>query len=126
MSFEDDFQNLKIPLKDVMEATDDFQNEPIGTGGFGKVYKGLLQERQSMVAFKRLDCQSWQGDVEFWKEIMMLSKYKHNNLELFENLRRIVYLVIPPSSFASQSKLSLLLLKGILVGDGKRVITFCF
>ncbi|PWA77941.1 protein kinase-like domain, Phloem protein 2-like protein [Artemisia annua] len=33
-----------------------------------------------MVAFKRLDRKFGQGDPEFWKEIMMLSRYTHENL----------------------------------------------
>ncbi|KAL4565202.1 hypothetical protein LXL04_029287 [Taraxacum kok-saghyz] len=33
-----------------------------------------------MVAFKRLDRKLGQGNIEFWKEIIMLSKYRHENL----------------------------------------------
>ena len=33
-----------------------------------------------MVAFKRLDSKFGQGNTEFWKEIIMLSSYKHENL----------------------------------------------
>ena len=82
MSFEDDFNHLKIQLKDVKEATHNFEDEPIGGGGFGKVYKGdlFLQEQPKTVAFKRLDRQFGQGDIEFWKEILMLSKLRHDNL----------------------------------------------
>ncbi|KAI3692125.1 hypothetical protein L6452_31934 [Arctium lappa] len=82
MSFEDDFNHLKIQLKDVRSATNNFGDKPIGTGGFGKVYKGelFLAERRHIVAFKRLDRKFGQGDTEFWKEIMMLSKLRHENL----------------------------------------------
>ncbi|KAJ9537530.1 hypothetical protein OSB04_030263 [Centaurea solstitialis] len=83
MSFEDDFKHLKIQLKDVRSATNNFGDKPIGTGGFGKVYKGELflpEGRRHIVAFKRLDRKFGQGDTEFWKEIMMLSKLRHENL----------------------------------------------
>ncbi|GKC88288.1 receptor-like protein kinase HERK 1 [Tanacetum coccineum] len=78
----DDFRHLKIQLKDIRLATNDFKDEPIGGGGFGKVYKGELtfQKGKKIVAIKRLDRKHGQGDVEFWKEIMMLAQYKHKNL----------------------------------------------
>ncbi|XP_071740788.1 probable receptor-like protein kinase At5g59700 [Rutidosis leptorrhynchoides] len=64
-------------------ATNNFDpNKVIGGGGFGGVYKGELSlpDRNITVAFKRLDRRFGQGNNEFWKEIMMLSKYKHDNL----------------------------------------------
>nr|XP_043630329.1 probable receptor-like protein kinase At5g59700 [Erigeron canadensis] len=83
MSFMNDFNHLKVTLEDIKSATNDFGDKPIGIGGFGKVYKGELSlpnGENKTVAFKRLDRQYGQGDVEFWKEIMMLSPYKHENL----------------------------------------------
>ncbi|KAJ9539784.1 hypothetical protein OSB04_026290 [Centaurea solstitialis] len=83
MFFVEEFRHLKLQLQDVVSATDNFDpNKLIGHGGFGKVYKGeiLLCEKPCMVAFKRLDSKFGQGNTEFWKEIMMLSKYKHENL----------------------------------------------
>ncbi|KAJ0768790.1 putative protein kinase RLK-Pelle-LRR-I-1 family [Helianthus annuus] len=83
MSFMDDFRHLKIQLKDIRLATNDFGDTPIGKGGFGDVFKGELSfpEGKKMVAFKRLDRRpGGQGDTEFWKEVMMLSQYKHGNL----------------------------------------------
>ncbi|KAI3756013.1 hypothetical protein L1987_55825 [Smallanthus sonchifolius] len=77
MSFKDDFQHLKIQLRDIKSATSNFRDKPIGIGGFGEVYKGelSLQEGKKTVAFKRLNRKWGQGDTEFWKEIMMLSQY---------------------------------------------------
>nr|XP_043630328.1 uncharacterized protein LOC122601649 [Erigeron canadensis] len=83
MSLTDDFEHLRIQLKDIKLATNNFSDKPIGIGGFGKVYKGELSlpnGEKKTVAFKRLDRQYGQGEVEFWKEIMMLSQYKHENL----------------------------------------------
>ncbi|KAM0010123.1 putative protein kinase RLK-Pelle-CrRLK1L-1 family [Helianthus debilis subsp. tardiflorus] len=83
MSFMKDFDHLKIQMKDVVSATNNFDpTRVIGFGGFGKVYKGELSspEGQITFAFKHLDRRLGQGGIEFWKEIMMLSKYKHKNL----------------------------------------------
>ncbi|KAI3692114.1 hypothetical protein L6452_31923 [Arctium lappa] len=79
----EDFHPLKVHLEDIISATDNFgPNKLIGSGGFGSVYKGELSlpNGQTMIAFKRLDAKHGQGDNEFSKEIMMLSKYKHENL----------------------------------------------
>lgn len=47
------------------------------------MYKGELHvhlKGQTTVALKRLDRTFGQGDPEFWKEIVMLSLYKHDNI----------------------------------------------
>ncbi|KAL8195805.1 hypothetical protein R6Q57_025558, partial [Mikania cordata] len=77
----EEFDSLKIQLKDVISATDNF-TRLIGRGGFGSVYKGELNRPKGLitVACKRLNSKLGQGNVEFLKEIMMLSKYKHENL----------------------------------------------
>ncbi|XP_076894949.1 putative serine/threonine-protein kinase PBL7 [Bidens hawaiensis] len=83
MPFLGEFDHLKINLQDVESATDNFgQDKVIGRGGFGPVYKGELPlpNGRKTVAFKRLDRRLGQGNPEFYKEIMMLSKYKHENL----------------------------------------------
>ncbi|MFS7923109.1 putative protein kinase RLK-Pelle-CrRLK1L-1 family [Helianthus anomalus] len=79
----DEFEHLKIRLRKIKIATDTFHKDKvIGAGAFGKVYKGMLThyKGQSMVAFKRLDSRFGQGNKEFWKEIMMLSRYPHENI----------------------------------------------
>ncbi|CAI9285011.1 unnamed protein product [Lactuca saligna] len=82
-TFLQDFQHLKIQLEEIKSATDTFDNNNfIGEGGFGKVYKGEISHSKgkSMVAFKRLDRSHGQGDPEFLKEILMLSGHTHENL----------------------------------------------
>ncbi|PWA63622.1 protein kinase-like domain, Phloem protein 2-like protein [Artemisia annua] len=77
------FTHLEIQLEDIKTATNNFDDRKvIGAGGFGKVYKGELShpEGKFEVAFKRLDRKHGQGDPEFFKEIRMLSYYKHDNL----------------------------------------------
>ncbi|CAH1427342.1 unnamed protein product [Lactuca virosa] len=78
-----EFQHLKIQLEAIKSATGNFDNSNlIGKGGFGKVYEGVLSDSygEVMVAFKRLDRNYGQGDPEFWKEILILSCYTHENL----------------------------------------------
>ncbi|PWA83515.1 protein kinase-like domain, Phloem protein 2-like protein [Artemisia annua] len=78
------FKHLEIQLEEIKSATNNFDDSKvIGAGGFGKVYKGELShpaDGKIMVAFKRLDRKYGQGDPEFFKEIRMLSSYKHDNL----------------------------------------------
>ncbi|GJX54015.1 jacalin-like lectin domain-containing protein [Tanacetum coccineum] len=83
MSKIPELSQLKLPLDDIISATNNFSRENyIGQGGFGAVYKGQLQPSGTMVAVKRLDSNntSGQGQNEFLKEIVMLVKYKHDNL----------------------------------------------
>ncbi|GJT89511.1 kinase-like domain, phloem protein 2-like protein [Tanacetum coccineum] len=77
------FKYLEIQLEDIKSATNNFHDSRvIGSGGFGNVYKGELShpEGKIEVAFKRLNRKHGQGDPEFFKEIRMLSSYKHDNL----------------------------------------------
>ncbi|XP_071725624.1 probable serine/threonine-protein kinase PBL28 [Rutidosis leptorrhynchoides] len=82
-AFFEEFKHLKIQLEDIKLATNNFSdNNLLGKGGFGNVYKGLIchSKGQEFVAFKRLDSRYGQGNSEFWREIMMLSRYTHKNL----------------------------------------------
>ncbi|PWA62707.1 serine-threonine/tyrosine-protein kinase catalytic domain-containing protein [Artemisia annua] len=77
------FEHLEIKLEEIKLATNNFNEENvIGHGGFGKVYKGELSHSRgkSLVALKRLDRKHGQGDAEFYKEVRMLSCYKHENI----------------------------------------------
>ncbi|KAJ0495261.1 putative protein kinase RLK-Pelle-CrRLK1L-1 family [Helianthus annuus] len=83
MSHLKQFEHLKMHLEGIKSITNNFANENyIGMGGFGSVYKGEIVHStgQIMVAVKRLDRVFGQGDPEFWKEIMTLSLYKHENI----------------------------------------------
>ncbi|XP_023749295.1 probable serine/threonine-protein kinase PBL28 [Lactuca sativa] len=82
MAFLKQFEHLRIPLADLIAATNSFSKENwIGGGGFGQVYQGILASKgNTTVAIKVLDRSFGQGDGEFWKEVMMLSEYKHENI----------------------------------------------
>ncbi|KAI3775346.1 hypothetical protein L1987_49918 [Smallanthus sonchifolius] len=77
-----EFEPLKIHLEELKKATNSFSSKVIGVGGFGKVYEGEVSHSKgrSMVAIKRFCDGFGQGEVEFRKEIMMLSCYTHKNL----------------------------------------------
>ncbi|KAJ6737946.1 PROTEIN KINASE SUPERFAMILY PROTEIN [Salix koriyanagi] len=50
-------------------ATDDFNPSfSVGEGGFGKVYKGLIESIDKQVAVKQLDRNGRQGNKEFFSE----------------------------------------------------------
>ncbi|XP_027190783.1 probable LRR receptor-like serine/threonine-protein kinase At1g06840 isoform X2 [Cicer arietinum] len=61
-------------------ATSNFDNNAqIGQGGYGKVYKGILSNG-TVVAIKRAQQGSLQGEKEFLTEISVLSRLHHRNL----------------------------------------------
>ncbi|KAL4581965.1 hypothetical protein LXL04_006499 [Taraxacum kok-saghyz] len=63
------------------DATREFHEESIiGNGGFGKVYKGCIDNGTTIVAIKRLNSSSSQGSNEFQTEIGLLSKLRHVQL----------------------------------------------
>lgn len=77
------FAHLRIPLEEIVSGTTNFSNANlIRESAFGKAYKGHLfrSEQQIDIVAERLDRKHGYGDVEFWKEISMLSSLKHENL----------------------------------------------
>nr|XP_043638846.1 G-type lectin S-receptor-like serine/threonine-protein kinase At4g27290 isoform X2 [Erigeron canadensis] len=66
-------------LRKVVNATDNFSvSHKIGEGGFGPVYKGVLDGQE--VAVKRLSETSRQGLEEFKNEVVCIAKLQHRNL----------------------------------------------
>ncbi|KAI5420186.1 hypothetical protein KIW84_044100 [Lathyrus oleraceus] len=67
-------------LQKIKAATNNFDESfKIGEGGFGPVYKGVLQDG-TIVAIKQLSSKSTQGFREFINEIGMISTLQHPNL----------------------------------------------
>eukprot|EP00261_Vitis_vinifera_P032697 XP_019073940.1 PREDICTED: G-type lectin S-receptor-like serine/threonine-protein kinase B120 isoform X1 [Vitis vinifera] len=73
----------ELPLfnfKCVAAATGNFSDEnKLGQGGFGPVYKGMLPGGEE-IAVKRLSRRSGQGLEEFKNEMTLIAKLQHRNL----------------------------------------------
>ncbi|XP_068669520.1 cysteine-rich receptor-like protein kinase 10 isoform X2 [Aristolochia californica] len=75
-----DVESLKYSLESIRAATDHFSEEnKLGEGGFGSVYKGMLPDREE-VAVKRLSGHSGQGSREFKNEVSLIAKLQHRHL----------------------------------------------
>ncbi|KAD3069315.1 hypothetical protein E3N88_37195 [Mikania micrantha] len=74
---------LDLPLFDFMTlvvATNSFSDEnKLGQGGFGCVYKGILTDGE-IIAVKRLSRTSGQGIEELKNEVRLIAKLQHRNL----------------------------------------------
>ncbi|KAL0311713.1 UNVERIFIED_CONTAM: Receptor-like protein kinase ANXUR1 [Sesamum calycinum] len=71
----------RFSLAEIRFATRNFDDLLfIGRGGFGEVYKGLIDKGQNTVAVKRLKSNSRQGAHEFLTEIETLTELRHVNL----------------------------------------------
>ncbi|KAJ0429973.1 putative protein kinase RLK-Pelle-DLSV family [Helianthus annuus] len=73
-------ESLQYDFSAMKAATNDFSEEnKLGRGGFGSVYKGKLTEGDQ-IAVKRLALDSGQGDLEFKNEVLLMAKLQHRNL----------------------------------------------
>ncbi|XP_031123635.1 G-type lectin S-receptor-like serine/threonine-protein kinase SD1-1 [Ipomoea triloba] len=75
--------SIELPMigfDELVAATNNFSDDnKLGAGGFGPVYKGILTDGQE-IAVKRLYSFSGQGTEEFKNEILLISKLQHRNL----------------------------------------------
>ncbi|KAL7209426.1 hypothetical protein ACSBR1_031045 [Camellia fascicularis] len=80
-------------LAEIQSATNNFDDEMvIGIGGFGKVYKGYIDNGSTIVAIKRLNPESNQSADEFWTEVEMLSQLRYTHLvALIGDVRSVVW-----------------------------------
>ncbi|XVF25966.1 hypothetical protein REPUB_Repub13aG0259500 [Reevesia pubescens] len=97
-------ESLQFDFGTIRIATNNFADEnKLGQGGFGVVYKGRLASGQD-IAVKRLSRESGQGDLEFNNEVMLVAKLQHRNLvrllgfSLKRTERLIVYEFVPNAS----------------------------
>ncbi|KAK9102562.1 hypothetical protein Sjap_019816 [Stephania japonica] len=96
-----------ISANEIERATDSYSDSRIlGEGGFGRVYKGILDDGTN-VAVKVLKRDDLQGGREFLAEVEMLSRLHHRNLVkligicIEENMRCLVYELVPNGSVDS-------------------------
>lgn len=67
-------------FEEMKKYTNNFsESNYIGSGGYGKVYRGTLLDGQ-LVAIKRAEQASKQGALEFKTEIEILSRFHHKNV----------------------------------------------
>ncbi|KAK9057004.1 hypothetical protein SSX86_024370 [Deinandra increscens subsp. villosa] len=77
---EEDMEQALFSFSTIANATSNFSLEnKLGEGGFGPVYKGMLEEGKE-IAVKRLSKYSNQGPDEFQNEVICISKLQHRNL----------------------------------------------
>ncbi|KAJ9553586.1 hypothetical protein OSB04_017631 [Centaurea solstitialis] len=111
-------KNTSVPMEDLDElpvfsldkiaaATDNFSvSNKIGEGGFGPVYKGVLEDGRE-IAVKRLSETSQQGFDEFKNEVICIAKLQHRNIVkllgycIHENEMILIYEYMANKSLAS-------------------------
>ncbi|KAL6347584.1 hypothetical protein AAG906_026110 [Vitis piasezkii] len=98
----------KFSFQELALATSNFaEEEKLGEGGFGGVYRGFLRELNSYVAIKRVSRGSKQGMKEYAFEVKIISQLRHRNLVQLmgwcHNKRELVlvYELIPNGNLSS-------------------------
>ncbi|XP_037471974.1 putative cysteine-rich receptor-like protein kinase 35 [Triticum dicoccoides] len=91
-------------FEDIVAATNSFHDTNVlGKGGFGKVYKGILEDGKE-VAVKRLSKGSDQGIEHFRNEVVLIAKLQHKNLVrllgccIHEDEKLLIYEYLPNKS----------------------------
>ncbi|GFP86853.1 L-type lectin-domain containing receptor kinase ix.1 [Phtheirospermum japonicum] len=81
MEFERGIGAKKFSYSELVVATRDFaEDEKLGEGGFGGVYRGFLRDNGSYIAVKRVSRTSKQGLKEYASEVKIISQLRHRNL----------------------------------------------
>ncbi|KAJ4806285.1 receptor lectin kinase [Rhynchospora pubera] len=71
----------RFPYGDLADATNGFsENNKLGEGGFGSVYRGVIKDENIHVAVKRVSKESKQGKKEYISEVKIISQLRHRNL----------------------------------------------
>ena len=74
-------ETRKYSYAELAQAANGFKDEQkLGQGGFGGVYRGYLKDIKSHVAIKRVSEDSDQGIKEFASEIRTINRLRHRNL----------------------------------------------
>ncbi|XP_038975168.1 cysteine-rich receptor-like protein kinase 6 isoform X2 [Phoenix dactylifera] len=97
-------ESLLLDISTLRAATANFSEEnKLGEGGFGAVYKGLLPDGRE-IAVKKLSTSSSQGFGELRNELVLVDKLQHRNLVrllgvcLEEQEKLLVYEYVPNRS----------------------------
>nr|XP_009412463.1 PREDICTED: L-type lectin-domain containing receptor kinase IX.1-like [Musa acuminata subsp. malaccensis] len=84
-NMDDEFERERGPKRfayqELADATRNFsEEEKLGEGGFGSVYRGYLKDSKLEVAIKRISRGSKQGRKEYVSEVKIISRLRHRNL----------------------------------------------
>eukprot|EP01018_Ginkgo_biloba_P000180 Gb_35142 [translate_table: standard] len=116
--WEREFWPHRLPYKELSIATNGFKEEQLlGSGGFGKAYKGVLPSNGLEIAVKCIIKDSTQGMKEFIAEISSVGRLQHRNLVRLQGWCRrnnqlfVVYDYMPNGS-----------LDGLIFGKPKTVL----
>jgi hypothetical protein len=79
--WEHDIGPHRFPYEELKKATRGFkEKELIGSGGFGRVYRGILPNSDTQVAVKRIPQDSKRGLQAFISEVATIGRLRHRNL----------------------------------------------
>ncbi|KAJ3675568.1 hypothetical protein LUZ60_004610 [Juncus effusus] len=79
--WEVEFGPHRFSYKDLYHATNGFKEKRLlGSGGFGRVYRGILPVSKLDVAVKKVSHESRQGIKQFIAEIVSIGQLRHRNL----------------------------------------------
>ncbi|XVE79539.1 hypothetical protein DITRI_Ditri14bG0066700 [Diplodiscus trichospermus] len=79
--WEKEYGPQRFSYKTLYKATKGFKDKQLlGSGGFGKVYKGTLPSSHEQIAVKKVSHESDQGMKEFVSEIVSMGRLRHKNL----------------------------------------------
>ncbi|KAH7514262.1 hypothetical protein FEM48_Zijuj11G0070100 [Ziziphus jujuba var. spinosa] len=71
----------RFSYDELVAATANFsEEEKLGQGGFGCVYRGFLKNMSSYVAIKKISTKSQQGIKEYASEVKIITQLRHRNL----------------------------------------------
>ncbi|CAH1445045.1 unnamed protein product [Lactuca virosa] len=71
----------RFSYQELARSTGEFsENEKLGEGGFGGVYRGFLKDSNTYIAVKRVSKSSKQGIKEYASEVKIISRLRHRNL----------------------------------------------
>ncbi|KAH1066895.1 hypothetical protein J1N35_031882 [Gossypium stocksii] len=79
--WEKEYGPQRFSYKTLYKATKGFKDKQLlGSGGFGKVYKGTLPYSNEQIAVKKVSHETNQGMKEFVSEIVSMGRLRHKNL----------------------------------------------
>lgn len=74
-------QLRRFSWRELQVATDNFnENNIIGQGGFGKVYRGVLSDNTKLAVKRLTDYHNPGGEAAFLREVELISVAVHKNL----------------------------------------------